>query len=157
MLVVYWLAMFVSTHMPSGMIAHPRAWDKLLHFAAYAGLTFLLAWPVVARLGSSLATYAYLLMIAACYGAVDELAQIPIRGRRADIWDWVADMVGAVAGLVAYRLCLAIVTTLRSQTAGGVKDATPPEGGQEESRAKYARLSRFTLRVLGVRSCGRDG
>lgn len=117
-LVVYWLAMFIGTHLPSGVIAHPRTWDKLLHFAAYGGLTFLLAWPFVARFGSSLATYAYLLMIAAAYGAVDELAQIPIRGRRADIWDWVADMLGAVAGLVAYRLCLAVITSIRSQAAG---------------------------------------
>ncbi len=117
-LVAYWLVLFVSTHLPSGAIPHPRAWDKLLHFAAYGGLTFLLAWPVAARSGPSLGTYVYLLVIAACYGAVDELGQIPIPGRAADIWDWVADVVGAVAGLAAYRLSLVVVTSIRSQAAG---------------------------------------
>lgn len=116
-LVVYWLVLFVSTHMPSGVIAQPRVWDKLLHFAAYGGLTFLLAFPVTMRSGPSLGAYVYLLVIAACYGAVDELGQILVPGRAADIWDWVADMVGAVAGLAIYRIFLAIVATLRSQTA----------------------------------------
>lgn len=117
-LVLYWLALFVSTHIPSGAIPQPKVWDKLLHFAAYGGLTFLLAWPVAIRSGPSLGTYVYLLVIAGCYGAVDELGQILVPGRAADIWDWVADMAGAVAGLAAYRLSLAVVTSIRSQTAG---------------------------------------
>lgn len=62
-------------------------------------------------------TYVCLFVVAACYGAVDELGQIPIPGRHADIWDWVADMLGAVAGLAAYRLSLAVVISFRSQTA----------------------------------------
>jgi len=115
-LVVYWLALFVGTHTPSGVISQPKVWDKLLHFAGYGGLIFLLAWPVAARSGPSLGTYAYLLVIAACYAAVDELGQIPIPGRSAEIGDWVADMVGAVAGLAAYRLSLPIVALIRSRT-----------------------------------------
>ena len=83
-LAVYWLALSVSTHMPSGVVPHPRAWDKLFHFAAYGGLTFLLAWPATVRSGQSVRTYVLLFVIVACYGAVDELGQIPIPGRTAD-------------------------------------------------------------------------
>ncbi len=144
LLVVYWLLLFVSTHTPSGAIPHPRVWDKLLHFSAYGGLTFLLAWPVTARSGPSVGTYVYLLVIAACYGAVDELGQILVPGRSAEIGDWVADMMGAVVGLAAYRLCLAAVTTIRSQTAEARRPITV--------RAKGPRFAKKKRKPSEVRS-----
>jgi VanZ family protein len=112
LLTSYWLLLFVSTHLPSDKIAHPRIWDKLAHFIAYAGLAFLLAWVVSVHRRPSLRTYAWLLLVAACYGAVDELAQILVHGRAAELWDWTADMIGAAVGLVAHRLSLAVVDSL---------------------------------------------
>ena len=48
--------------------------------------------------------YLTALLIAIGYGAIDELGQIPIPGRNADAVDWLADVAGAVAGVMCYRL-----------------------------------------------------
>jgi VanZ family protein len=37
----------------------------------------------------------------AVYGALDELTQIPV-GRYADVYDWLADCAGALAGVAAF-------------------------------------------------------
>ena len=43
-LVCYWLAMFLGTHWPNfSLRGYPQDTDKVLHFSAYAGLSFLLA------------------------------------------------------------------------------------------------------------------
>lgn len=101
-LAIYWVVLCVGTHVPGGIIVGPRTSDKLLHAGAYAGLAFLLALlspPLGLRRWRP---YAGILLIAACYGAVDELGQIPIPGRNADVGDWVADVVGAGVGLTLY-------------------------------------------------------
>ena len=120
LLTAYWLLLLVSTHLPSESIPHLRVWDKLVHFGAYAVLAFLLAWVVSVHGRVSLRTYAWLLLVAVCYGGVDELAQNFVRGRTADVWDWSADLIGATAGLVAHRLSFAIVDSLRPRPRAGL-------------------------------------
>ena len=98
-LTVYWATLCLGTHLPGGVIVTPPVSDKVLHFAAYAGLGFLLA-LLAPRLGlRGWRVYAALLLIAVCYGAIDELGQIPVPGRNADMADWAADMLGVAAGL----------------------------------------------------------
>jgi VanZ family protein len=73
-------------------------WDKLHHALAFLVLTALAGrgWP---RLGGAALTA---LMLAAGIGI--ELVQgIPFVGRDADVWDVVADMVGAAVGLILLR------------------------------------------------------
>jgi VanZ family protein len=98
-LVGYWLALFVGTHIPR--IPKPLEMpggDKWQHFAAYAGLAFLLAAcrsfrkPLTWRLALSVAA------IVIGYGIVDELTQIPV-GRDAEFNDWLADSVGTGIGI----------------------------------------------------------
>jgi VanZ family protein len=99
-LACYWPAMFVGTHMPlpPGML--PGESDKLAHFAAYALLTFTLAfWLSTGRRLDSKRS-AIVLAVVAAYAAVDELLQIPV-GRHADWRDGAADLAGAIAGLLA--------------------------------------------------------
>lgn len=103
-LVVYWVGMFVGTHIPLPTNAFPpNVSDKSLHLLAYAGLAFLLAvWrsltrPVYRR------ELLILLAVAAGYGVLDELLQIPV-GRHADIRDWAADLIGAAVGLSVFTL-----------------------------------------------------
>jgi len=103
LVVLYWCTLFVATHIPypEGMIP-PCVSDKVLHCVAYAGLAVLLAvWQTLERpLASSLA--AKLLVLIAGYGAVDELLQmIPRLHRFAEFSDWLADMAGAILGLIA--------------------------------------------------------
>ena len=99
---VYGTAMFVGTHMPldlRGLTLHNN--DKLLHFAGYLGLGFLIAWGLALRTGRRprfwLAFVAVLL-----WACVDELTQ-PLVRRTADVYDWLADAAGCAAGMLAAR------------------------------------------------------
>ena len=103
-LTAYWMALFVSTHtpIPKGMLP-PQVSDKTLHFVAYFGLAYLLAlWcSTKSPLTGKRAVALFLLLLA--YGAADELLQLAVN-RNADVYDWLADISGAAAGLAGLRL-----------------------------------------------------
>ncbi len=103
LLVLYWAALFVATHVPMSIIDMGHNRDKVAHFSAYAGLTFLLAWVLCYRRRLTLRDWIALLGVAAIYGAVDELFQSWVPGRSADLWDWLADVGGAVFGIAVYE------------------------------------------------------
>ncbi|MDZ4853136.1 MAG: VanZ family protein [Pirellulaceae bacterium] len=99
----YWCLLFIATHLPKSVVVSFRYSDKLLHFTAYAGLAFLLAWalptvPKHKRLNILMAGF-----LAISYGVMDEISQTPV-GRQADIMDWVADSCGAIVGLTFYAI-----------------------------------------------------
>ena len=111
-LLVYLTALITGTHLP-----HPedlislKGNDKLLHFGAYFGLAFLMAtrlWtlrPVTWR-----ATLAIGCLVALT-GVVDELTQLlPGINRQCEFWDWLADVAGAVCGLLVWHLCRRVLT-----------------------------------------------
>lgn len=100
----YWIALFAGTHLPARVLGEWNVWDKGLHAAAYAGLAFLLATAMFLRRRPGWSLYAVLLTVVLAYGAVDELAQTLVPGRTASAEDWLADLVGAVAGLSLHRL-----------------------------------------------------
>lgn len=103
LLVGFWLSAFVATHLPRVPQNLPRVSDKTMHFVAFAILGGLLSW-VLHRRDTGIARHALVvLLVIAVYGAVDELLQIPV-GRHCDIRDWIADMLGATAGLFAFHL-----------------------------------------------------
>ena len=79
--------------------------DKLAHAAAYALLAFLAArafatLPVPGQRPALLWAAA---LFAALYGLSDEFHQSFVPGRSADVWDWVADLSGAIGGALIYR------------------------------------------------------
>ena len=113
-LLIYWGTIFVGTHVPGSMLGEPNFWDKALHFLAYAGLAFLLACVRGYRSPPTLRTYLGLLALVALYGVVDELLQLVVPNRYADIKDWCADMLGAIAGLATYAAGRFIVGRVRS-------------------------------------------
>lgn len=101
-LAVYWIALFVGTHIPVN-VQFVWSWtDKLIHGGAYFGLAALLtAWSVLS--GKSWRPWVIAAALSA-YGIADELLQIPV-GRHADVSDWLADTLGAVTGVgVAWSL-----------------------------------------------------
>ncbi len=105
---VYWISLFIGTHVPHGVRGIGRVNDKLLHFGAYAGLAFLLA----AALTSLRVKHGALLLpivIAALYGCFDELSQLAVQGRHADIADWAADVFGAGVGVFAFGVLSLLV------------------------------------------------
>lgn len=105
-LVVYWLIMLVSTHVPDipGEL-DPGIGDKLEHKIAYGLLGFGLgivweAW----KLRFSWRAIPLLFLVAGLYGMLDELTQ-PLFGRDCELFDWYADLQGAALGLMsAYAL-----------------------------------------------------
>lgn len=100
---LYWIALFIGTHIPPGPIVRQiGANDKLLHAGAYTGLSFLLAWAIPTR---SNRAYNVILAGIICvgYAGIDELLQIPV-GRTADWNDFYADVLGVIMGLSIYVL-----------------------------------------------------
>jgi VanZ family protein len=101
---VYWLAMFLATHleMPKEVELAPQNTDKAVHLVMYGGFAFLLAsWRSAKAIWNS--KLAWLIFAAAAiYAALDELLQIPIESRSADVWDFVMDLTGAALGLIVF-------------------------------------------------------
>ena len=77
--------------------------DKSGHVAAYAALGVLAVRAVGRGLGCrvTVRVAAAALLVTSGYGAFDELHQIFVPGRSAEMADWYADTAGAVAGLGA--------------------------------------------------------
>ncbi len=132
LLAVYWIALFVSTHVPLPKLSNlPRHADKWAHLITYGGLGFLLAlwwstrWPLGRRqLGIALA-------VLAGYGVVDELLQIPVN-RHADIYDVLADVCGAIIGLAAFVLVRKLLPRGWGVAAGGggaLRSRSPRDNG----------------------------
>ena len=95
-------------------LGEPNFWDKALHFLAYAGLAFLLACVRGYRSPPTLGTYLGLLVLVGLYGVADELLQLVVPNRYADIKDWCADMLGAIAGLATYAAGRGVIGRIRS-------------------------------------------
>ncbi len=124
-LVAYWVALCIGTHLPGGFVGTPLVSDKALHFFAYAGLGFLLA-AMLSLLGiRNSRAYWTAVLVAVAYGAVDELGQIPIPGRTAEGLDWLADVAGAVAGVIGYRL-MVVAMAFRAFSLSGKEKPSPP-------------------------------
>jgi VanZ family protein len=124
-LVIYWAALCIGTHVPGGYVGTSLVSDKTLHFFAYTGLSFLLA-AMLSLLGiRDSRVYLTALLIAIGYGAIDELGQIPIPSRTADGMDWLADVAGAAAGVMCWRLMVGAMT-LRLFSVSGQKKPSPP-------------------------------
>jgi len=111
---VYWGGMFLGTHMPRGFKSLGHVDDKVLHFGAYAGLGFLLA-AMLSSFRLRFRAIFVTLLVAAVYGSLDELSQLPIPGRQADLADWFADVLGAGMGVAMFAIMLPIVNRIRSR------------------------------------------
>lgn len=102
-LAAYWLVLFIATHLPAGTRYLPRQnVDKVDHFFGYALLALLIVttWQLVAGyLTTRHLCWAWVAIV--FYGAIDEITQIPV-GRECSLWDWLADAVGAVLGLLIF-------------------------------------------------------
>jgi VanZ family protein len=105
LLAAYWLAMLAGTHTPPRFHAvREELSDKLVHFAAYAGLAWLLAmaWQTsVGQLNRRHLRWAWLAIM--LYAVLDEVTQPPF-GRDASVWDLLADALGSATGLFVFTL-----------------------------------------------------
>ncbi len=115
MLLGYWVLIFTGTHVPMRHVAGMgHNGDKILHFTAYAGLAWLLGVWFWARGRKGWRVSLMVFAVAALYGGIDELLQIPV-GRNADVADWLADCGGAAVGLAMLALTQALWRVARSR------------------------------------------
>ena len=76
------------------------AQDKLFHALAYGILGFLLLGAQLPSAdGFKTAQIRSSILIASLYGISDEFHQYFVPGRNSDVWDWVADTLGAVVAV----------------------------------------------------------
>lgn len=99
---LYMLLIWVlsSLHLTDFPVRELPLHDKGVHFVEYAVLGLLVAhaslrtWPRHAPLR----TLGVAVLIALGWGVLDEIHQAFVPGRQADVWDLVADAVGAASG-----------------------------------------------------------
>ena len=106
-LALYWIILFTATTLPGNQLPNLGISDKIEHFSAFFILSILLNLALLFQRKSKLFfRYAALLTIIICllYGAVDEIHQLIIPGRSADIRDWFADSTGVFLGVFILNL-----------------------------------------------------
>lgn len=102
LLAAYWIALATATHVPTLPAGSLRYGDKNAHYAAYAVLAFLISWAWRTRREFFPVGMMVTFVVASAYGAVEELTQIPIPGRFAEWHDWLADVMGAITGIILF-------------------------------------------------------
>lgn len=103
-LAIYWLGLFIATHLPPRHIPPVPVSDKIEHFTGFAILAILLSIAIGRRVQPR--AFAVVLAICLIYAALDEWTQ-PFVGRTCDLKDWLADgggaIVGSLIGLIIIR------------------------------------------------------
>jgi VanZ family protein len=111
-LIVYWLMLFTSTHLPPRDMPNTHVSDKIEHFTAFAILAALLDLSLIRLRQPAVRAALLTILIILTYAALDELTQ-PLTGRTCDIHDWYADSCGT---LFAISVITAIVLTTRRRS-----------------------------------------
>lgn len=113
---------FVSNRSGSAGAEHPIIyWDKLQHFVFFFGgamafgaclrATFPWHWSVI---------FLVVIVLLSTLGLSDEINQLRITGRSGgDPFDWLADLLGTVAGLALLRFFYAKPSTTNPRTPAG--------------------------------------
>jgi VanZ family protein len=104
LLALYWLALCTGTHLPQGSLPSGATNDKLLHFGAYLGLALLLSLTSATQRVITWRVLGVLYAVLLAYALLDELLQIPVPGRHAELGDWISDALGALTGLACFAL-----------------------------------------------------
>ena len=88
--------------------------DKAAHFSVYAMLGALTARALLSpRTVRALVVAAGFIAV---FGALDEVHQLWVPGREASVWDWTADLLGCVVGLILGNHYLSLARARRELT-----------------------------------------
>jgi VanZ family protein len=95
-LAIWMLSSQSTLPQPKGILG----WDKFQHLAAYGVLAAAIGLWVSSRQWKSrgLLWFALVAAIASIYGVTDEIHQSFVPGRNCNVWDWIADTLGALLG-----------------------------------------------------------
>jgi VanZ family protein len=108
-LIVYWLILIAATSVPVDSVPSFGIGDKIKHFSAYFVLASLLYLTLLFQQKSIyLRKYSaiFTVLIAVTYGAIDEIHQMFIPGRFAELLDWLADFGGAISGVIVLQIVI---------------------------------------------------
>ena len=110
-LLLYWPAIFVLAHIPSGRVIgwffQSQMSDKAIHYLGYLILVFLL-WFAISpnkRVNWRRRTVWWGLFVVFWYGVFDEWLQGYV-GRNCDVMDFFADLAGSLTGLILLSIFL---------------------------------------------------
>lgn len=97
--ILWAVVILVISTVPVPAVGAPEGTDKGVHGLLYLVLGFLAGRSLVA--GRTVPVWQLLALVAglAAFGAVDEAHQMMLSHRTADIRDWIADVVGSIAGI----------------------------------------------------------
>jgi VanZ family protein len=126
--VLYWLALIMAMHIPLKPRPHvpdggiPK--DKTVHFTLYAGLAVCLISVLeqrsrvdsAAQPRRTLSRYLAVMAFCTAHGYIEELTQ-PLTGRTYDLYDVLADCLGASLGLVGFFVVSRTLATMRKREA----------------------------------------
>ena len=102
-LVLYWIMLFTATSLPAAHVPSFAISDKIKHFSAFFGLSVLLSLTLLYQNKVLLFKKYFIaaaVIISSFYGLVDEIHQSFVPGRNSEFLDWVADSLGAAAGVL---------------------------------------------------------
>jgi VanZ family protein len=88
--------------LPKGILG----FDKFQHCIAYLALagTFAFWFTPAQRRFHRLRTFLLIVLISSLYGVIDEIHQAFVPYRNCNVWDWIADTIGALLGAGAALL-----------------------------------------------------
>ncbi|MEO8231685.1 MAG: VanZ family protein [Ignavibacteriota bacterium] len=108
-LIIYWIILFILTSLPSSSAITIGVSDKIEHFGAYGLLSGILYLNLFFQKKFKILNKypaIFTILIASFYGMLDELHQLFVPGRSAELLDWCADFSGAVIAVLATRYLL---------------------------------------------------
>lgn len=108
-LIFYWIILFILTSLPTSSVPSVGVNDKVEHFLAFFVLSFLVYLTALFQKKKIfLKKYAILFtfIIVSIYGIFDELHQLFIPGRSCELNDLLADIAGAIIGILILNILL---------------------------------------------------
>ncbi len=120
-LILYWILLFTATSLPTSNLPSVAVSDKIKHFSAFFGLSVLLSLTLLYQNKVVLFKKHFLsvsLVISSFYGVLDEIHQSFIPGRNSEFLDWVADSLGAAAGVLLVDYMLKKFNLTRASDSG---------------------------------------